>query len=75
MRYPPATVLAKSRGASQLDPPSRATDRVHESGRMSTESQRERRSGSLSRTAMSLFTTAFGRGRSTGKCSEPLVIV
>jgi hypothetical protein len=43
--------------------------------RRSRESQRERRSASLRRTAMSFFTTAFGRGRSTAKCSEPLVIV
>jgi hypothetical protein len=47
----------------------------HEPGRRSRECYGERRSASLRRTTMSLVTTAFGSGRSTGKCSEPLVIV
>jgi uncharacterized protein YciI len=37
--------------------------------------QRERRLVSARRTAMSFFTSAFGRGRSRGKCRELLVIV
>jgi type VI protein secretion system component VasK len=42
---------------------------------LSTAAQCERRSTSATRTAMSFFTSAFGRGRSIGKCREPLVIV
>jgi hypothetical protein len=37
--------------------------------------QRERRLDSARRIVMSFFTSAFGRGRSTGKCRELLVIV